>query len=181
MLLKCCINIPSIWKTQQWPWYWKRSVFISIPKNIQTTTVALISHASKVMLKNLQARLQQYMNWELPDIQAGFRKGRGTRDQIANIHRVIEKAREFQKNIYFFTDYAKAFDYVKAFDCADHNRLWKIHREIEIPHYFTCLLRILYTRHKQYMEPDVEQRTGSKLRKECTKAVYCHPVYSTYM
>ena len=106
----------QIWKTQQWPWEWKRSVFILIPKkgiakacsNYRTT--ALISHASKVMLKILQARLQQYINCELPDVQAGFRKGRGTRDQVANIHWIIKKAREFQKNIYFcFIDYAKAF------------------------------------------------------------------------
>ena len=87
-------------------------------------TIALISHASKVMLKILQARLQQYMNRELPDVQAGFRKGRGTRDQIANIHWIMEKAREFQRNIYFcFIDYAKAFD------CVDHNKLWKILRD----------------------------------------------------
>ena len=107
----------QIWKTQQWPQDWKRSVFIPIPKkgnakehsNYHTTV--LISHASKVILKILQARLQQYMNQELPDVQAGFRKGRGTRDQIANIHWIIDKAREFQKNIYFcFIDYAKAFD-----------------------------------------------------------------------
>ena len=91
-------------------------------------TVILISHASKVMLKILQARLQQYVTCELPDVQAGFRKGRGTRDQIANIHWIMERAREFQKNIYFcFIDYAKAFDYV------DHNKLWKIVREMGIP------------------------------------------------
>ena len=102
-------------------------------------TTALISHASKVMLKILQARLQQYVNCELPDVQAGFRKGRGTRDQIANIFWITEKAREFQKNIYFcFTDYAKAFDYV------DHNQLWKILKEMEIPDHLTCLLRNLY-------------------------------------
>ena len=109
----------EIWKTQQWPQDWKRSVFIPIPKkgdakecsNYQTT--ALISHSSKVILKILQASLQQYMNQELPDIQAGFIKGRGTRDQIANICQIIEKAREFQKSIYFcFIDYAKAFDCV---------------------------------------------------------------------
>ena len=89
-----------------------------MPKNAQTTTIALISHTSKVMLKILQARLQQYVNWELPDVQAGFRKGRGTRNQIANIHLIIEKAREFQENIYFcFIDYAKTFD------CVDHNKL----------------------------------------------------------
>ena len=127
MLWKCC---QQIWKTQQWPQDWKGSVFIPIPKkgnakecsNYRTT--ALISHASKVMLKILQARLQQYVNCELPDVQAGFRKGRGTRGQTANIHWVMEKAREFQKNIYFcFIDYAKAFD------CVDHNKLWKILRD----------------------------------------------------
>ena len=103
----------QIWKTQQWPQDWKRSVFIPIPKKGNAKecsnyrTITLISHASKVMLKILQARLQQYVNWELPDVQAGFRKGRGTRDQIANIPWIIEKAREFQKNIYFcFTDCA---------------------------------------------------------------------------
>ena len=102
-------------------------------------TIALISHASKVMLKILQARLQQYMNHELPDVQAGFRKGRGTRDQMANIPWIIEKAREFQKNIYFcFIDYAKAFD------CVDHNKLWKILEEMRIPDHLTCLLKNLY-------------------------------------
>ena len=101
-------------------------------------TTALLSHASKVMLRILQARLQQYMNRELPDVQAGFRKGRGTRDQIANIHWVIEKAREFQKNIYYcFIDSAKAFD------CVDHSKLWKILKEMGIPDHLTCLLRNL--------------------------------------
>ena len=120
----------QIWKTQQWPQDWKRSVFISMLNkgnakecsNYRTT--ALISHTSKVMLKILQARLQQYMNCELPDVQVGFRKGRGSRDQVANIRWIIEKAREFQKNINFcFIDYAKAFDRV------DHNKLWKILRD----------------------------------------------------
>ena len=102
-------------------------------------TITLISHASKVILKILQARFQQYVNEELPDIQAGFRKGRGTRDQIANIHWIIERAREFQKNIYFcFTDNTKAFD------CVDHNKLWKILQEMGIPYHFTCPLRNLY-------------------------------------
>ena len=102
-------------------------------------TTALISHTSKVMLKILQARLQQYVNRELPDAQAGFRRGRGTRDQIANIHWIIEKEREFQKNIYFcFIDYAKAFD------CVDHNNLWKILKEMGIPDHLTCFLRNLY-------------------------------------
>ena len=96
--------------------------------------IALISHASKVMFKILQARLQQYMNRELPYVQASFRKGRGTRDQIANNFWIIEKAREFQKNIYFcFIDYAKAFD------CVDHNKLWKILKEMGIPDHLTCL------------------------------------------
>ena len=110
------------WKTQQWPQDWKRSVFIPIPKKGNAKecsnycTTALISHARKVMLKIPQARLQQYVNHELPDVQAGFRKGRGTRDQIANIHWIIKKAREFQKNICFS-------DYTKAFDCIDHNKL----------------------------------------------------------
>ena len=113
----------QIWKTQQWPQDWKRLVFIPIPKKDNAKecsnylTVALISHASKVMPQILQATLQQYIDWELPNVQTGFRKGRGIRDQIANIRWVIEKAREFQKNIYFyFTDYAKAFD------CVDHRK-----------------------------------------------------------
>ena len=120
------------------------SVFIPIPKkgnakecsNYQT--IALISHTSKVMLKILQARLQQYVNRELPDVQAGFRKGRGTRNQTANIPWIIKKAREFQKNIYFcFIDYAKASYYV------DHNKLWKILKEMGIPDHLMCLLRNL--------------------------------------
>ena len=117
----------QIWKTQQWPQDWKRSVFIPIPKKENAKecsnycTTAFISHVSKVIIKILQARIQQYVNWEFPDVQAGFRKGRGTRNQIVNICWIIEKVREFQKNIYFcLIDYAKAFDFV------DHNKLWKI-------------------------------------------------------
>ena len=105
------------------------------------------------MLKILQARLQQYVNWELADVQAGFRKGRGTRDQMANIHWITEKAREFQKNICFYF-----IDYGKAFDCADHNKLWKILKEMEIPDHLTCLLKNLYAG----QELDMEQQTGSK-------------------
>ena len=123
--------MPANWKTQQWPQDWKRSVFIPIPKKgnpkecSNYCTTALISHASKVTLKILQTRLQQYMNCEVPDAQAAFNKGRGARDKIAsNIH-WITKAREFQKNIYFcFIDYAKAFE------CVDHNKLWKILEEM---------------------------------------------------
>ena len=120
----------KIWKTQQWPQDWKRSVFIPILKKGSAKecsnyhTFVLISHVSKVVLKILQARLQQYVNRELPDVQAGFRKGRETRDQIANIRWIIKKAREFQKNIYFcFTNYAKAFDSV------DHNKLENSERD----------------------------------------------------
>ena len=127
------------------------------------------------MLKILQARLQQYMNRELPDIQAGFRKGRGTRGQIANIHWIIGKAREFQKNIYFcFTDYAKAFDRV------DQNKLWKILKEMGIPDHLTFLLRICMQVKKQQLELDMEQQTGSKSEKEYVKAASCHPAYLTY-
>ena len=124
---------------------WKRSVFVPIPKKGNPKecsnyhTIALISRASKVMLKILQARPQQYVNRELPDVQAGFRKGRGTRDQIANICWIIETAREFQKNIYFCF-----IDYTKAFDCVGHNKLWKILKEVGVPDHVTCLLRNLY-------------------------------------
>ena len=108
------------------------------------------------MLKILQARLQQYVNHELPDVQAGCRKGRGTRDQIANICLIIQKARDFQKNIYFcFIDYAKASDYV------DHNKLWKILKEMGIPDHLACLLRNLYAG-QEATEPDMEQQNDSK-------------------
>ena len=132
----------QIWKTQQGPQDWKsqfsfQSQRKAIPKNAQTIAQLHSSHM-KVILKILQTRFQQYVNRELPDVQAGFRKGRGTRDQIANIHRMIKKAREFQKNIYFcFVDYAKAFD------CVDHNKLWKILKEMGIAD-LICLLRNLY-------------------------------------
>ena len=124
---------------------WKRSVFIPIPKKgnakecTKYHTIALISHASKVMLNILQTRLQQYVNYKLPDVQSGFRKGQGTRDQIANIHWIIKKAIEFQKNIYFFF-----IDCAKAFDCVDHKKLWEILQEMGIPNHLTCLLRNLY-------------------------------------
>ena len=145
----CCesvaLNMQQIWKTQQWPQDWETSVFIPTPKKGNAKecsnycTIALILHASKVMLKILQASLQQYMNRELPDVQAGFRKGRGTRNQIANIHWIIKQAKEFQKNIYFCF-----IDYVKAFDCVDHNKLWKIVKDMGIPDQLDCLLRNLY-------------------------------------
>ena len=135
----------QIWKTQQWPQDWKRSIFIPIPKKGNARecsdycTIALTSQNSKVLLKILQARLQQYVNCELPDIHSGFRKCRGTRDQIANIRWIIEKVR-IQENIYFCF-----IDYDKAFDCEDHNKLWKILQEMGIQDHLTGLLRKLYT------------------------------------
>ena len=134
----------QIWKTQHWPQDWKRSLFIPIPKKGNAKecsnycTIVFISYASKVILKILQARLQQYVNHELPDVQAGFRKVRGARDQIANICWIMKKARAFQKNFYFcFIDYAKAFD------CVEKNKLWKILKEMGIQDHLTCLLRNL--------------------------------------
>ena len=171
----------QIWKTQQWSQDWKRSLFIPIPKKCNAKecsnyrTTALISHTSKVMLKILQARHQQYVNRELPDVQVGFRKGRGTRDQIANIHQVTEKPREFQNNIYFcFIDYAKAFD------CVDHNKLQNSSRDRNTrqsdlpPEKSVC-------RSRSKLEPNMEYRASSKLRKEYVKAVYYHPAYLTYL
>ena len=126
----------------------------------------LILHASKVMLKILQARLQQYVNQELPNVQAGFRKGRGTRDQIANIHWRIEKAREFHKSIYLCF-----IDCMEPFDCVDHSRLWKILKEMEIPDHLTGLLGNLYAG----QEATVRTGHGTKLGKGYYKSVYCHP------
>ena len=127
-----------------------------MPKNAQTTTQLHSSHML-VMLKILQARLQQYVNRELPDVKAGFRKSRGTRDQMANICRIMEKAREFQKNIYFcFIEYAKAFD------CVDHNKLWKILKEMGIPGTWPASWETCMQVRKQQLELDMEKQTGSK-------------------
>ena len=128
------------------------------------------------MLKILQARFQQYVNHELPHVQAGFRKGRGTRDQIANICWIIETAREFQKNIYFCF-----IDYGKVSGCVDYNKLWKIVQEMGIPDQLTCLLGNLYAGQKQHLELGMQQQTGSKFGKEYVKAVYGHSAYLTYM
>ena len=146
MLWKCCTQYASKFGKLSCGHSWLEKVrFHSNPKKGNAKecsnyhTVALISHTSRVMLKILQARIQQYVNQELPDVQAGFRKGRGTRDQIANICSVIEKIRQFHKNISFcFIDYAKVFD------CVDHNKLWKILQEMGITDHLTCLLRNLY-------------------------------------
>ena len=128
------------------------------------------------MFKILQARLQQYVNCELPDVQTGFRKGRETRDQIANIHWIIEEAREIQKNIYFCF-----INYSKVFDCVDHNKLQKILKEMGIPDHFTAFWETCMQIKKQQLKLAMEQWTGSKLRKEYVKTVYCHPAYLTYI
>ena len=170
----------KIWKIQQWPQAWNRSVFISIPKKGNAKkcsnyrTISLISHASKVMLKILQARLQQYMNCELPYVQAGFRKGRGTRDQIANI-RCIKK-QEFLKSIYFcFIDYAKAFD------CVDHNKLWKIPKEMRIQDHLLCLLRNLYAGQEATVRTGYGTTDWLQIGKEVHQGCICHLVYLTSM
>ena len=157
----------------------ERLVFIPIPKESNAKecsnyhTIALISHANKVMLKILQIRLQQYANWEFPDIQAGFRKDRGTRNQIANIWCMIKNAREFQKYICFIY-------YTKASDCLYHNcgkfwKRWENQTTLAVS-WETCMQV-----KKQELEPDMKQWTGSKLGKEYVKTVYCHPAYLTYM
>ena len=176
----------QIWKTQQWPQDWKRSIFIPIPKkgNPKECTkyhmIAIISHASKVILKILQGGLQQYMNRELPDVQAGFRKGRGTRNQIANIRWIIKKAREFQKNIYFcFIDYTKAFDYV------DHNKLWKILKEMGIPDQLTRLSRNLYAGQEATVRTGHETtdwfQIGKGVRQGCILSSCLFNLYAEYI
>ena len=143
-------------------------------------TIALISHTSKVMLKILQARLQQYVNCELPDVKADFRKGRGTRDQITNICWIMEKARKFQKNIYFcFVDYAKAFD------CVDHNKLWKILKEMGIPDHLTCLLRNLYAGQEATVRTGHETtdwfQRGKGIRQGCILSPCLFNLYPEYI
>ena len=128
------------------------------------------------MLKILQARLQQYVNWELPDVQAGFRKGRGTRDQTANTHWIIKKQKNSRK-----TSTSASLMMLKAFDCVDHNKLWKILEELGILDQLICLLRNLYADQEATLEPDMEQWTSSKMGKEYLKAVYCHPTHLTSM
>ena len=160
----------------------KRSVFIPISKkgnakdcsNYHTT--ALISHTSKVIFKTLQARLQQYVNHEVPDVQTRFRKGRGTRDQNASTCWIIEKLKQFQKTICFT-------DYTKVFDCVDHNKLWKIIQEMGIPDHLTCLLRNLYAGQEATVRTGYGTADWFQIGKAMhyVKAVYCHPAYLTYM
>ena len=161
---------------------WKRWVFIPIPKKdnaeecLNYFMIALISHSSKLVLKILQARLQQHMKQELSDVQAGFRKGRGTRDQIANIHWIIEKARKFQKNIYFcFIDYTKPLTVWITINCGKCWKRWEY--QTIWPASWETYMQV----RKQQLELDMEQQTGSKYEKEYVKAVYCHPAYLTYM
>ena len=138
--------------------------------------IALVSHTSKGMLKILQARLQQYVNHELPDVQVGFRKGRGTRDQIANIHWIIEKARAFQKSIHFcFIDYAKAFD------CVEHNKLWRILQEMGIPDHLTCLLRNLYAGQEATARTKTWKNRLVPNRKKSTSRLCIVTAYKFYM
>ena len=143
---------------------------------LKLCTIAFTSHASKVMFKILQARLQLYMNCELPEVQAGFRKGRATIDQIANIRWIMKKAGEFQKNIYF-----GFIDFTENFDCVDQNKLRKSLQDKGISDHLNCLLRNLYVGQGATVIMDMEQQTGSKSGKEYIKAVYCHPTYLTYM
>ena len=170
----------QIWKTQQWLQDWKRSVFIPTPNKSNAKecsnycTIALISHASKVMLKILKARLQQHVNWELPDVQAGFRKGRETRDQISNIRWIIGKAREFQK-----TSTSAVLITPKDFDCVDHHKVWKIFKRGEYQTTICASWEICMQVKKQQLELDMEHQTGSILGKEYIKVVYCHPAYLT--
>ena len=176
----------QIWKTQQWPQDWKRSVFIPVPKKNNAKecsnchTTSLISHTSKVILKILQARLQQYVNRELLDVQVGFRKVRGTRNQIANICRIIEKAREFQENIYFCF-----IDYTRVFGGVDHNNLWKILQEMGIPDHLTCLLRNLYAGQETTVTTGHETMDRFQIRKGvhqgCILSPFLFNLYAEYI
>ena len=176
----------QIWKTQQWPQDWKRTVFIPTTKkgndkdSSNYHTIALITHTSKVMLKILQARLQQYMNHKLPDVQAGFRKGRETRDQIANICWIIKKAREFQKNIYFCF-----IKYTKAFDCVDLHKLWEVLQEMGIPDHLTCLLENSYASQEATVRTGHETtnllQIGKGVRQGCILSPCLFNLYAEYI
>ena len=169
----------QIWKTQQWPQDWKKSVFIPILKKDNTKecsnyhTIALISHNSKELLKILQAKLQQYISHKLPDVQACFRKGRGIRDQTANFQWITEKAREFQKNICFI-------DYAKVFDCVNHNKLENSYKD-GIPDHLTCLLRNLYASQETTVRTGHGTTDWFQIGKAVCEGCILHPAYLTYM
>ncbi|CAH2293552.1 Hypothetical predicted protein [Pelobates cultripes] len=170
----------------EWPKDWKRSVYIPIPKNGNAKecsnyrTIALISHASKVMFKILQARLKQYMDRELSDVQAGFCRGRGTRDQIANVRWKLEKAREFQKNIYF-----SLIDYSKAFDSVDHNNMWQVLKEMGVPDHLIRLLRNLYVDQEATVRTEHGTtewfKIGKGVRQGCILSPYLFNLYAKYI
>ena len=174
----------QIWKIQQWPQDWKRSVFIPIPKKGNAKecsnycTIALISHASKVMLKILQARLQQYVNRELPDVQAGFRKGRGTRDQVANIYWIIEKARRLNKQTNKHLLHWLCLWLFRSQQTGKYLNRWNY--QISLPASWETCMQVNKQRSNR-SKLDMEQQIGSKLGKEYVSAGYCHPVYFTYM
>ena len=169
----------QMWKTQQWPQDWKRSVFIPVPKKCNTKecsnycTIALISHTSKIMLKILQARLQKYMNWELPDIQAGFRKGRGIRTNCQYLlgHRKSKRIPEKTSTSASLTTIKLLTVWITT-NCEKFFKGWE---------YLTCLLRNLYASQEATVRMDMKQWTDSKLGEKYNKAIYCHPVYLTYM
>ena len=172
----------QIWKTWQWPQDWKRSIFFPVPKKGNAKewsnycTITLVSHTSKLMLKILLARLQQYMNHELPDVQAAFRKGRRTKNQIASICWIIKKARVFQKNIYFcFIDYAKPLALWITINCGKFWKRWEY--QTTWPASWEICMQV----RKQQLELDVKQQTGSKQEKEYVKAIYYHHAYLTNM
>ena len=179
MLWKCCTQYANKFKKLSSGHRTGKGPFHSNLKERQCQKMFKLPHncthfTRKVILKIFQARLQEYVNWELTGVKAGFRKGTGTRGQTANICWITEKTRGFQENIYFcFTDYAKGVD------CMDHNKLWKILKETGIPDHLTCLLRNLYAGQEATVRTDMEQWTGSKLGKEYLRTVYCHPAYLT--
>ena len=183
MLLKVLHSIyQQIWKTHQCPQDWKKSIFIPIPKkgkfkeHSNCHTIVLILHAIKVMLKILQGRLQRYMNWELPDVQAAFRKGKGTRDQVANIQRITEKTREFQKKSTFASlTTLKPLTVWITTNCRKFLKRWEY--QTTLPASWGTCMQVK----KQQLELDMEQLTGSKKGKESVKAVYHYPAYLTYM
>ena len=177
MLWKCCTQYASKFGNSAVATGLEEVSFHSSAKECSNYhTIALISHSSKVVFKILQARLQQYWNQELPDVPTGFRKVRGTRDEIANIGWIIKEAWEFQKNIYFHF-----IDCTKAFDCVDHNKLWTVLKEMGIPDHLTCLLRNLYAGQEATVRTGHGITDWSQIGEVVLKVVCCHPAYLTYV